>query len=64
MNETDPAFGAPGTRCPAFETRQKRLQQMLDELVRGDVYMKMPWRPSRIRASVTRAFVPSGRGAG
>ncbi len=25
------------------ETRQKRLKQMLDELERGDVYMKMAW---------------------
>jgi uncharacterized protein YdeI (YjbR/CyaY-like superfamily) len=25
-------------------TRQKRLAQMLDELQRGDVYMKMAWR--------------------
>jgi uncharacterized protein YdeI (YjbR/CyaY-like superfamily) len=28
-------------------TREKRLLQMLDELARGDVYMKMPHRPSR-----------------
>ena len=27
------------------ETRRRRLQQMLDELARGSVYMKMPWRP-------------------
>lgn len=26
------------------ETRRKRLAQMLDELARGDVYMKMAWR--------------------
>ena len=26
------------------ETRQKRLDQMLDELKRGDVYMNMPWK--------------------
>lgn len=26
------------------ETRNKRLNQMLEELKRGDVYMKMPWR--------------------
>jgi hypothetical protein len=25
-------------------TRQKRITQMLDELARGDVYMKMDWR--------------------
>lgn len=27
-------------------TQQKRLAQMLDELKRGDVYMKMAWRGS------------------
>ena len=26
-------------------TREKRLRQMLDELERGDTYMKMAWRP-------------------
>ena len=26
------------------QTRQKRLAQMLDELARGDVYMRMAWR--------------------
>lgn len=26
------------------ETRHKRLAQMLDELERGDVYMRMAWR--------------------
>lgn len=26
------------------ETRQKRLDQMLDELKRGDAYMNMKWR--------------------
>jgi uncharacterized protein YdeI (YjbR/CyaY-like superfamily) len=26
-------------------TRQKRIDQMLDELARGNVYMKMAWRP-------------------
>jgi uncharacterized protein YdeI (YjbR/CyaY-like superfamily) len=31
------------------ETRRKRLQQMLDELARGDIYMKMNWRPKRKR---------------
>lgn len=25
------------------ETKQKRLAQMLDELARGDVYMRMKW---------------------
>ena len=32
------------------ETKSKRLNQMLDELRTGDVYMKMAWRP-RPRAS-------------
>ena len=34
-------------RAKREETRQKRLNQMLDELTAGDVYMKMPWRPRR-----------------
>lgn len=29
------------------ETRQKRLQQMLDELKAGDAYMKMAYRPGK-----------------
>ena len=29
------------------ETRRKRLAQMLDELERGDVYMKMAYEPRR-----------------
>jgi uncharacterized protein YdeI (YjbR/CyaY-like superfamily) len=29
------------------ETKEKRLQQMLDELERGGVYMNMPHPPSR-----------------
>lgn len=28
------------------ETRQKRLDQMLEELKKGDVYMKMAWKPN------------------
>ena len=31
------------------ETRRRRLQQMLDELASGDVYMKMPYRAKRSR---------------
>ncbi len=27
-------------------TKEKRLNQMLDELRRGDVYMKMDWKPA------------------
>jgi hypothetical protein len=33
------------TRAKRPDTRLKRLQQMLDELGRGDVYMKMEYRP-------------------
>jgi uncharacterized protein YdeI (YjbR/CyaY-like superfamily) len=32
-------------RAKRPETRNKRLQQMLDELEQGDVYMKMSWTP-------------------
>jgi len=32
------------TRAKLESTRQKRLDQMLDELERGDVYMKMKWK--------------------
>ena len=31
------------------ETREKRLQQMLDELKQGDVYMNMNWHPRGAR---------------
>ncbi len=33
-------------------TRAKRIEQMLDELRRGDTYMKMAWRPRRPSGSV------------
>jgi len=32
------------SRAKRRETRIKRLDQMLDELRQGDVYMKMAWR--------------------
>ncbi|CEJ12539.1 hypothetical protein BN1110_02838 [bacterium YEK0313] len=32
------------TRAKRPETRRKRLDQMLDELTRGDAYMNMPYR--------------------
>lgn len=32
------------TRAKLESTREKRLLQMLDELARGGVYMKMEWR--------------------
>jgi len=35
------------TRAKLPATRQKRLEQMLDELFRGDVYMKMSYRPKK-----------------
>lgn len=33
------------TRAKLESTRQKRLNQTLDELERGGVYMKMKWNP-------------------
>ena len=33
------------TRAKRVETREKRLNQMLDELEKGGVYMNMKWRP-------------------
>jgi uncharacterized protein YdeI (YjbR/CyaY-like superfamily) len=33
------------TRARLESTRQKRLDQMLDELKKGGVYMKMKWHP-------------------
>ncbi|MXX47128.1 MAG: YdeI/OmpD-associated family protein [Chloroflexi bacterium] len=35
-------------RAKRLETKQRRLDQMLSELERGDVYMKMDWRPGRV----------------
>jgi uncharacterized protein YdeI (YjbR/CyaY-like superfamily) len=35
------------TRAKLPATQQKRLDQMLAELARGDVYMKMDWRAGR-----------------
>jgi uncharacterized protein YdeI (YjbR/CyaY-like superfamily) len=35
------------TRAKQKATRQKRLDQMLEELESGDVYMKMEWKPGR-----------------
>jgi uncharacterized protein YdeI (YjbR/CyaY-like superfamily) len=31
-------------RARRIETQEKRLNQMLEELEKGDVYMKMNWR--------------------
>ncbi|MBN1453516.1 MAG: YdeI/OmpD-associated family protein [Anaerolineales bacterium] len=33
------------TRAKRPETQEKRLNQMLEELEKGDVYMKMAWKP-------------------
>src|SRR5215471_14069803 len=35
------------TRAKLSATRQKRLEQMLDELFRGDAYMKMTYRSKK-----------------
>jgi len=34
-------------RAKRMDTREKRLKQMLEELERGDVYMKMSWGGGR-----------------
>jgi uncharacterized protein YdeI (YjbR/CyaY-like superfamily) len=36
------------TRAKKAETRERRLEQMLDELAAGDRYMKMPYRAKGI----------------
>jgi len=36
-------------RAKLDATRQKRLEQMLDELGAGNVYMNMAWRPPKAR---------------
>jgi len=38
------------TRAKRTVTQAKRLNQMLDELCCGDVYMKMAWRPRTRRS--------------
>jgi uncharacterized protein YdeI (YjbR/CyaY-like superfamily) len=35
------------TRAKRTETRQRRLDQMLEELAAGGVYMRMKWRGDR-----------------
>ena len=39
-------------RAKREETKQKRLNQMLDELKRGNVYMKMKWKSKQINSSI------------
>lgn len=36
-------------RAKLAPTRHKRLAQMLDELARGGVYMRMRWSPTRLQ---------------
>jgi uncharacterized protein YdeI (YjbR/CyaY-like superfamily) len=36
------------SRARRADTQRKRLNQMLEELRRGDVYMKMAYRPRRL----------------
>ena len=43
------------TRAKRPETQQKRLNQMLDELKKGNVYMKMDWTKSHTFRSRCRS---------
>ena len=43
------------TRAKRPETQEKRLNQMLDELKKGDVYMKMEWKKSHTLRSRRRS---------
>jgi len=43
------------TRAKQPETQKKRLNQMLDELGKGDVYMKMDWTKSHTLRSRRRS---------
>jgi uncharacterized protein YdeI (YjbR/CyaY-like superfamily) len=43
------------TRAKRPETQEKRLNQMLDELKKGDVYMKMEWTKSHTLRSRCRS---------
>ncbi|HEY5983633.1 MAG TPA: YdeI/OmpD-associated family protein [Anaerolineales bacterium] len=42
------------TRGKLAQTRTRRLQQMLDELRKGDVYMKMRWKPRQGKQAFRR----------
>lgn len=48
------------TRAKQAGTRTKRINQMLDELARGDRYMKMVYRP---KPGGTRKLLPGVQGA-
>ncbi len=39
------------TRAKLEETKQKRLRQMIDELQRGDSYMKMSFNPKAVNTN-------------
>jgi len=39
-------------RAKRADTQRRRLAQMLDELEKGDVYMKMSWNPKHWRSQV------------
>lgn len=43
------------TRAKRPETQEKRLNQMLDELEKGDVYMKMDWPKGRTLRSKSKS---------
>ena len=43
-------------------TKERRLRQMLEELERGDVYMKMDWRPGRTPLCRSATSPPAPRG--
>ena len=34
-------------RAKRIETKMRRMEQMLDELEAGDLYMRMAWKPKR-----------------
>lgn len=42
------------TRAKWKATQEKRLAQMLDELSRGDRYMKMVYRPKKLAATAKK----------
>jgi hypothetical protein len=51
------------TRARLTATRQKRLKQMLDELKKGNVYMKMKWSSSQPQSTHTLSRRSLGKGS-
>jgi uncharacterized protein YdeI (YjbR/CyaY-like superfamily) len=47
------------TRAARDATRRRRVAQMLEELARGDRYMKMPYKPSKPKKRVPRGNAQS-----